>query len=353
MKLVIAGAGVIGLFTALEAARRGAQVTLVDAASPGGGATAGSFGWINASFAETDAYYALRKQAVAAWAGLGLGAAAGLRLTGALWWEDEGAEFDQQARDLTRRGWDARLVGGAEIAAIEPALATPPGRAIFTPGEGAVDSAPLISWLLGQLAGMGAQVVLGPRVTGLLHENGSVVGLATSRGDIRADRVVLALGGGTSGFFDDGAVRVDEKPGLILHTTPIAPCLNGVLMTPGIHMRQATDGHLVVGEVFSGDGPDPDRVRRDPLGLAAEMMARLATRLPAAGDARIARVFTPRRPVPPDGLPMVGPLEGGAYVATMHSGITLAPLIGALVADEVLTGQESPALQPFRPNRFA
>jgi len=36
----------------------------------------------------------------------------------------------------------------------------------------------------------------------------------------------------------------------------------------------------------------------------------------------------------------------------MHSGVTLAPIIGHLVAEELLTEQPNPLLEPYRPSRF-
>ena len=36
----------------------------------------------------------------------------------------------------------------------------------------------------------------------------------------------------------------------------------------------------------------------------------------------------------------------------IHSGVTLAPLIGQLLASEVLEASKSPLLEAFRPNRF-
>lgn len=352
MKVVVAGAGVNGLFCALELAKRGARVTVVDQGPPGGGATSGSFGWINASFAETDAYFGLRRDAVAAWEASGLGEQAGLRLTGALWWEDSGDDFDAQVDSLARRGWNARLVDADQIAELEPALADPPQRAIHTPVEGAVDSPQLVTALLADLQKAGVRLVIGLRIAGFMRRKGVVCGLATDRGDLPADRVVVALGGGTSAVLDDAGIQVDQKPGLILHTTPVERCLNGVLMTPGIHLRQSVSGHLVVGEIFSGDGPDPDRTLNAPLALAQEMMERLHVRIPSASGVQIARVFTSSRPVPPDGLPIVGQVQSGLHVATMHSGITLAPLIGQLMAGEVMTGAPAPALAPFRPARL-
>ena len=60
------------------------------------------------------------------------------------------------------------------------------------------------------------------------------------------------------------------------------------------------------------------------------------------------------RPVPIDGLPVVGNIEGhqGVFVAVMHSGVTLAPLIGQLLASEMLKSLKSPLLETFRPSRF-
>lgn len=60
------------------------------------------------------------------------------------------------------------------------------------------------------------------------------------------------------------------------------------------------------------------------------------------------------RPLPPDGLPIIGPVPGrpGAFVATGHGmvGVTLAPATGALLAHAVLEGRPLPDV--FSPARF-
>jgi hypothetical protein len=43
----------------------------------------------------------------------------------------------------------------------------------------------------------------------------------------------------------------------------------------------------------------------------------------------------------------------GLYTAVMHSGITLAPAIGRLIADEVLTGRRDSLLEPYGLERFS
>ncbi len=61
------------------------------------------------------------------------------------------------------------------------------------------------------------------------------------------------------------------------------------------------------------------------------------------------------RPLTPDGLPFVGPVPGcdGIHIAGGHStlGITLAPLTGELVADQLLDGRRDELLAAFDPAR--
>ena len=61
------------------------------------------------------------------------------------------------------------------------------------------------------------------------------------------------------------------------------------------------------------------------------------------------------RPVPADGLPVVGAIADGAYVAVLHSGITLGPIIAELVAKDIagrLDNTDAAMLAPYRPDRF-
>ena len=61
------------------------------------------------------------------------------------------------------------------------------------------------------------------------------------------------------------------------------------------------------------------------------------------------------RPVPKDGRSCVGAVSTvpGYYEAVTHSGVTLGPLIGRLLAQEILTGEVEALISPFHPDRFA
>jgi glycine/D-amino acid oxidase-like deaminating enzyme len=58
--------------------------------------------------------------------------------------------------------------------------------------------------------------------------------------------------------------------------------------------------------------------------------------------------------MPLDELPVMGALPGLAdlYVAVTHSGVTLAPIIGRLTAEEVLNTSRTEMFAPYRPERF-
>ena len=66
----------------------------------------------------------------------------------------------------------------------------------------------------------------------------------------------------------------------------------------------------------------------------------------------VTRAVVGLRALTADLLPAVGPLSDRTYVAVTHSGITLAPALGELVAAEVLGRGEEPLLAPFRPDRL-
>ena len=60
------------------------------------------------------------------------------------------------------------------------------------------------------------------------------------------------------------------------------------------------------------------------------------------------------RPLPKDGKPILGPIKElpGVYLAVMHSGISLAAIIGNLVKEEILEARANRLLEDFRPSRF-
>jgi glycine/D-amino acid oxidase-like deaminating enzyme len=98
-----------------------------------------------------------------------------------------------------------------------------------------------------------------------------------------------------------------------------------------------------------------DTGEEDPAELARLLHASVRQVVPALADSRIAQTRVAFRPIPADGFPSVGavPSVPGYYEAVSHSGITLGPALGRLLAAEILDGTRDELLADFRPERYS
>lgn len=349
-KIAIIGAGVIGAAIAYRAARAGAQVTVIESASLAAAASGKSFGWINASFAETEAHMRLRMAAVEAHRRLDadLGGSS-VRWGGSLWWEATGEAFRAHVRRLAAMDYPHRVLDQAQFSRLAPNVANPPKESLHVLQEGAVEGADLTARLLSAAAGHGARLRIGCAALGFSTGGGRVIGVETSHGTLVADVTVVAAGLASVGLLEPLGVRVpiDSFAGLILHTAPLPLVVDHLILAPELHFRQAPDGSLVAGETHTGAGPMRALIEEAPDTLGDDLLRRLAARLPGF-DIHAQRILLGYRPTPRDGMPLVGPVgPEGLYLAVMHSGVTLSALIGELVAEELTSGPVA-ALAPFR-----
>ena len=78
--------------------------------------------------------------------------------------------------------------------------------------------------------------------------------------------------------------------------------------------------------------------------------------VPALRNARLLRAWAGTLAMTPDGLPVIGPVDGiqGYILATGFSGhgFCLGPIIGKLLSELVLDGQASLSLDELNPARF-
>lgn len=345
MRVVIVGAGIIGAAIAHHLARRGHQVTVIDSGLPGQGASGRSFGWLNASYFLDTAHFRLRIAGLAAWQRLGLPM---VRWPGCLWWDTTDRSFYDMHQALLELNYVVRDMAGDEIAAAEPGLAAPPDRALKFQAEGVADLPAAGRALLAE-----AQVIAGLEVTGLTDEGGRITGVDTAQGRLAADAVVLAAGVATPGLLAPLGVALPmlDRPGVLMRTPPVPPLLCHILAAPGQELLQDTEGRIVAPTSAGHQGDTAAQIQAVPQTLAAETRDRVAALL-GRDDLTWAEVVQAARPVPGDGRPVVGRAgPEGLFVAVMHSGATLAAIVGDLVATEV-EGGEAPLLAPFRPARF-
>lgn len=358
-RVVVIGAGIMGASIAYHLARRGAQVTMLEKEGPAAGTTRNSFAWLNASSKAPHSYYDLNLAGMMGWRRLELELGSGLPMQwgGGVSWnplppEQAGARRKRMAE---RQGWGYPVheVDAADIARLVPGCVPGDvGFGQFCDIEGTVDPVAATKALVTHAQSLGVTVVYPCEVTGLDLTSGRIRGVQTSKGKFEADYVVIAAGNGSPQIaaMADFAVPLVESRGILAHTRPQPMTLNRVIMTPNGDAKQHLDGRIVTGRDF-GDTGD---LKAD-MALGQEYVRKLAAYLPAAAGAEVEFMTLGHRVLPKDGHPIIdrAPNYPNLYVAAQHSGMTCAPIVGQLVAIELLDQVSVDMLAPYRLGRFA
>ncbi len=365
---VIIGAGIFGVSTGVQLARRGIRVTILNDGPPANGASGRSLSWLNSARMRSEPYHRLRMAGIDRYRTLFARHpdTDWLRFDGGLTWDadDERNEIDAAYRHEVSLAYDARRVSAADVAAVTPGLdarAITRQGAIFNPGEGWVDLPVLIGMLVEEFSVLGGVVVTDQGASKVLVEGGRAIGAETATGGrFLGDAVVVATGPAVPRMAaDSGQVIGDDTPiALLVQTKPLAHPLRAVLNTPRVAVRPAPGGSFSLDADWAAD--EGVKVRPDggydiDDAVVDALLAEAARVMEGNPKLEVASVGVGGKPIPGDGEPVVGVLKAipGYYVAFSHSGATLGLIVGELLAYEVATGQEHPMLATFRPERFA
>ena len=340
--IIVIGAGIVGASLAYHLASKGARVTVVEADGIASGVTGTSFAWINASHAGPDPIASLRGAAIAAYRRLetqvpGLE----VRWTGALSYGTQDGRVSPSSLWLDR----------SSIAQLEPNLKTPPELAVHEPEQGAVDAVAATHALLAAARAHGATIRTHTPVLGFKMAGATVSGVETATGVVDADLVVLAAGTGTQALARQLGVHlpIHASPAIFLRYQAPPGLVRGIISSHAMEVRQAADGSLLAAEDYVDDA-----LENQPAAMARRTAS--AIRAELEGAEAIAPDFAAigLRPMPVDGVPVIGylPTIEGVYACVMHPGVVLAAIVGQLASGEIVDGQPASALQARRPARF-
>jgi len=372
-RVAVVGAGIVGSAITYHLAKRGLDVTLLDRNAVASASSHGTFAWINASWAkQPESYHALNQMGVDAWHRLQQALNLPIKWGGSLEWFAAAERQDRLSRDVQEQqawGEPAKMLTQLEASALEPRVAFGgAGHVALSPRDGALDPVLISQLLVNAAKSHGARVIEHCEVLGVdeTAEDQRQKILGTSCGDIAVDRLVLATGADPSAIQTFAGFDLPQRstPGVIVITQPMPPVLSHIVVAPGIHIHQRLDGRLVLGEQEGAPENAAHKLRltarptRFPNAATASQHAqRLITLareyLTGLPEVNAEEVIIGWRPLPLDGHPVIGPspADPNAYVAVMHSGVSLAAIVGELVAEEILTGERSPVLTPFRADR--
>jgi glycine/D-amino acid oxidase-like deaminating enzyme len=357
---------VVGAAITYRLACAGARVTVVDRDAPGRGTSANSFAWVNSNNKPPRAYHRLNADSVVAHRRLRDDVHA---QTGGGSWLHESGGLECAAGDAGRdallakaarlRDWGYRVdeIDAAQVRALEPHLRMEGlSAATFCPDEAWVEGPRFAADVCAAAVQRGASVRSGAEVAGIERAGERVAGVQLASGErIAAQQVVVAAGRWTDRVAALAGVQVPLAPtcGLLAVTSPVAQGVSRVVHVPGMNFRPDPGGGIVVQSGPTDETVTAETVPDPALPGCATLLDQVRRFLPALAGAHIAEARVGVRPMPADGYSIVGPVaqRPGLYLVVTHSGVTLSPLFGEIVAAEITTGRPDARLADFRPGR--
>jgi glycine/D-amino acid oxidase-like deaminating enzyme len=357
LTVAVIGAGIVGSSVAYRLSEAGASVVLIDYAEPGTGTTSTSFAWINANNKLPRAYFELNVAGMREHERLRDEIGGGwLHPTGNLIWAEDQEILESRVERLRSWSYAAEMLPASAVnERLEPGATLPEIQIAHFPEECWVDAPFLTRTLVGVATRNGMQSHFGDAVRDIEVDYEGVALRLEDGNAIRADAVVNAAGakGANVAAMVGRRLPLDVFPGLLVRVAVRGEPLSHLLHTPHINIRPDDAGYILLNhDSIDEELTDDFAGAENP--LCTELLERALRVLPAVEEAAIVEARFGMRPVPADGHSCVGALSEvpGYYEAVTHSGVTLGPLVGRLLAREILTGEVDPLIAPFRPDRF-
>jgi glycine/D-amino acid oxidase-like deaminating enzyme len=340
------------------------RVTVYEAGYIGCGTSTSTFAYVNANDKHPREYQDLNVSGMRAHAALReeVGVAPWLHDTGNIeWFFDEKKRMAQRnkAEALQGAGYSVVWLTLAELRALEPDIdpaSVGDSPIAFFPDEGWVDPVLYAHAMIEGARSHGAMVRTRTRVSVVLTGD-TVTGVRTEDGASVGADIVVNCGGRLLNEISEGPrLRIPLAPthGVMVLSPPVPVNLRRVLHTPHANVRPDGAGRLMI---VSREVDEQTRINSPASEVldTARLGMRSAARLfPSLAGAPVEAARLGVRAMPKDAYPVVGPIPGvrGYYVVVSHSAITLSPLLGLIVADEVARGRTDRRLASFRPDRF-
>src|SRR5215203_850077 len=270
--------------------------------------------------------------------------------------EHDHEEIEKRYHAQKRAGLSVEFLSTADARALEPCISESAFGALRFPNDIQVENRRLISALANSVNALGVKTVTETTVESLVIERSRVRSAQTNRGSIESNVIVVAAGAWSS-FLLQGAdcpnpavapvrgqmVCLEARPQLTRH----------VLYSPNGYLVPRRDGRLLAGSTSENAG----FAKSVTAGGISTILHHALQISPVIATLPIVDTWAGLRPRAADGLPVLGPCGeiDGLFYATGHyrNGILLAPLTAELISEAIVTGETSPVLAPFSPDRFS
>ncbi len=266
---------------------------------------------------------------------------------------------------------DLTLLDKDQTLEMEPALSPHIIGATYSPFEGQVNPFLLTRAFLGAAEKLGAKVFTHAEVRGIGISKGHINAVNTTKGRIETPLVINAAGAlaGTIGDLVNLNIPVKPRRGQILVTESVPPLVRYCILSAtyiaakfnpslaesggmGFAVEQTKNGNVLIGSTREFVGFDR-QTTFDGVNTIAGQILRV---FPSLKDLHVIRAYAGLRPYTPDGLPILGTVEGleGFIMAAGHEGdgITLSPVTGEIIAKVITRGEIPFPMDHFKLERF-
>jgi len=369
VETLVIGGGIVGLGIAYELSRRGrSDVCVIEQGYLAGGASGRNGGGVRMQWS-TELNIRLMQESIEIcrhFAGE-MGINIWLRQGGYLFLARTPAECARMEKNVAlqnRCGVPTRLLEPGELRRIVPELSSQGiAAACYNPRDGVVFPWPFLWGYAHRAAEMGVAIHTYTRVNAIeVRGNGSFL-VHTSKGSIRADRIVNAAGAWSPQIAQMVGIELPNYPHRheILSTEPLKPFLRPLVsvLSSGLYFSQSMRGEIVAGITTPDSSHEqPKTINMRSRLLFLEMLAaELVSLMPRCAGVKVLRQWAGPYDVSPDGYPILGEPPGlpGFYLACgfVGHGFMMAPIIARLYAEWLCGGVRHQVFERCRLSRFS
>ena len=202
----------------------------------------------------------------------------------------------------------------------------------------------------------GVEIHTQTEVTGIRIEDGRAVGVETSRGFVKAGRILQAVAGNSSEVARLAGLRLPIRtiPLQACVSEPYKPILDPIIVSGSLHVYISQSAR---GEFVMGGSTDPYTLyqTRSTLDFKEGLMAHMLELFPFLAKAKVLRQWAGLADMTPDFSPVMGPTPVRDYFIDAGWGtwgFKATPVCGKRMAECLATGTAPDLIAPFALDRF-
>lgn len=364
-EIVIVGAGVVGLTTALKLAERGVSVTLLDRQQAGREASWAGAGMLppgNSANAFTPEAR-LRSYSHELWPKFAAdladktGIDTGYHICGAI--EvcscDDRDEFLQHDAQWQSEGIRVERLSANEIQGHVADMDVRFERAIFLPDFGQVRNPRYLKALKAACLQRGVEILENDHALDIRQHEDRISEVRVGERRLQFDRICFAAGAWTASLLQPLGFSIPVKPvrGQIVQLQLPAQPFRCVIELGRRYVVPRRDGLILIGSTEE----DAGFAKHTTTDGVAGLLDFAKTLIPSLAHAEVVHTWAGLRPGSPDELPLLGPVPGfsNAFIGAGHfrSGLQMSPATGTILADLMLGISPAISLDGLHADRFA